>query len=1097
MISDQTIHQLTELSLPDVMRNNGYAIDHQTARCVFYRCPFHDEKDGSFSVEKYPNKGKTYAGFHCYGCDKGDGYGAVMLQQKLLERAGEKHDLPSAVNRLAKYFNLIIEGDYKNGFFHRRKPVQAVSEIVFQPKKGAFTNAELRALGCQSVPLFRRDRNEEGEQIETTVRTDDGDVLYKYSFGKDFYTSYCQGNNFDSRVLQEQFNLYSLQSYTTPARKSKNEKNESYQVSATDSYPVFLFKYQDEKGWWARKYEPYFRETVDKDGRKNPNHKFTWWYEGDRRREDLRDYLYGNADVMRALQSGEVVSSDEEGHPTKEVEIKLDGKKRYVKKFQRIVICSGPRDAINVYFHSNAHVVFPHSESVQLSKSTIDSLFEIAMEVFVLYDIDKTGIREMNKLALKYVNLKVVYLPEDLMTQQNPRTGKACKDAEEFFNFYPALMRKNDRLQQISVNHYFNDLLVTAKRMRFWDVQHQTKKNEDDERYHVEKYTINFDSMAQFLSANGFYKYIDESRNTKFVHVRNNIVDVVDESQALSVAKEIMKEYLTYNSNYYSEDLSNAISTQKRVGRDTMANIKEIKLNFTSWGKDFDYFFFRNCAVKVTKDSIEPEDYINLKFHVNRAAILDYDFRPESKPLFEITESPEFRLEWAHYQERINDNSLTNEEKMKATALFIAYERMYKFQLRLPKDIDEMPVGLQYLYDTSRIHWRKQSVGLPLTAEEKQRQDMHFVSKVATLGFVLSRYRSGTKNQMAIVTDYSVMDEGKNCGGTGKSIMRDFLELVRKVRYIPGKSFRKKENMATNFQEFQDTVDSLCFIDDLRDDIPGEEFFNITDTVTVKTLYNNIMTLPRSRTPKILCTMNKIGFNLNDDSIARRLFIAMASDYYHAANINGTEQQFSPDIKFGKDIILEATEEERNQSIYMMLQCCQFYLGSQESIIPPMERDGMMRVIHSSIRDPKFVAWANEFFTSKWHFCRPLAIDEVVASCLDYRGEEVTTITVKKNRDDVMSKLSMYCQSLHFSLNPQIVYRADTGSKYPRHNAWVTPYHNDRPTKQARERKHTRCCFFYRMGDEPRTLEEILPCPERDEERLEEMQREERENDGN
>lgn len=1093
MISEQTLNQLHELPLPDVMRNNGYAIDHQTTGCVFYRCPFHDEKDGSFSVEKYPNKGQSYAGFHCYGCDKANGYGAILLQQKLLEREGKECSLPAAVNRLAKDFNLIIEGDYKNGFFHRMKSVAPVAEMVFSPKESAFTNAELRALGCQSLPLFRRDRTEDGETVEKAVRDANGQPVYKYSFGKDFYTSFCQGNNFDSQVLKDQFNLCALDSYTTPQRTGKDGKAESFHVSATESYPIFLFRYQDEKGWWARKYEPYFRETVDKDGRKNPNHKFTWWYEGNRRREDLRDYLYGNADVMRALQSGEVVSSDEEGHPTKEVEIKLDGKRRDVKKFQRLIICSGPRDAINVYFHSNAHVVFPHSESVQLSKKTIDSLFEIALDVYVLYDIDKTGINQMNKLALKYLNLKVIYLPEDLMTVQNPRTGKACKDAEEFFNFYPSLMRKNEKLKDMSVNHFFNDMLVTAKRMRFWDVQYQSKKDEDDARFKVEKYTLNFDTMVQFLSANGFYKYVDESRNTKYVHVRNNIVDVVDESQALSEAKSIMKEYLLYNSNYYSEELSNAISTQKRVGRDTMSNIKEIKLNFTSWGKDFDYFFFRNCAVRVTKDAIEAVDYINLPFHVNRLAILDFDYYPEKTPLFKIEENPAYRHELARYQELMDSKTLTEEEAMKETALFVAYERLHRYSLHFPKEIDQMPISIQYLYDISRIHWRKESLGLPLTAEERQRQDMHFISKVATLGFVLSRYRSGAKNQMAVVTDYSVVDEGKNCGGTGKSILRDYMELVRKVCRIPGKAFRKKENMATNFQEFRDTIDSLCFIDDLRDDIPGEEFFNITDMVTVKTLYNNIMTLPRTRTPKIIATMNKIGFNLNDDSVVRRMFICMASDYYHAGNLNGTEKECSPVIKFGKDIILEATDEERNQSIHMMLQCCQFYLGCQEAIVPPMERDGVMRIVHSSIRDAKFIEWANEFFASKWHFCRPIAIDEIVISFLEHKGEQVTSITVKKFRDEVMSKMDLYCQNLHYSMNPQIVYRGDSSSKYPRRKAWVTSFLNDKPIPGERTQANTRCCYFYRMGDEPRSTDEILQCPERDEERLEEMEREERE----
>lgn len=1099
MLSEQTINMLNDLPLTEVMRNNGFSPDRRTASCVFYRCPFHKERNASFCVDRFPKKGQAHAGFNCFVCGETagtKGFGAIMLQQKLLERLKEKSDFTAAVSRLAKDFNLIIEGDYKNGFFHRMKRVDAQTELGFELKEGAFSNAELRALGCQSYPVYRREYGSDGEETEVTERGEDGNAVYRYSFGKDFYSSACKGNNFDSRVLHERFNLYALESYTTPARVGEGGTMYSYRVSSTPSYPVFLFLYKDEKGWWARKYEPYFRETSDKDGRRSPNHKFTWWYEGDRRREDLKGMVYGDSDVMRALRTGEVESSDGDGHPTVMVERKAvsGGKTRKndVKVFRRIVICSGPRDAISVYFHSDAHVVFPHSECVEIPRATMEKLFEIAASVYVLYDMDRTGIRQMNALALKYVELKVIYLPEDLRTQTNPRTGNPCKDAEEFFSFYPAVMRRHEQLSGVSINHYFNDLLVTAKRMRFWDIQFQNKRDEDDEKFKIPKYTLNFDCMSQFLSANGFYRYIDESGSIKFVHVRNNIVDVVDESQALSVAKEIMKDFLRYNSRYYTEDLSNAVSTQKKVGKDTMSNIRSIRLNFVSWGKDFEYFFFRNCAVRVTKDSIEQVDYINLPFHVNRDAILDWDYRPERTPLFEICENPDYAAERERHEQRMADKRMSEEDILKETARFTAYQRLYRFRLRFPKDLKDMPPCIQYLYDISRIHWRKEQVGMALTEEERQRQDMHFVNKAAALGYVLSRYRTGTMQQLAAFTDYSVVDEGKSSGGTGKSLLRDFLELVRKVRYISGKGFKKKENMAKNFQEFHDTVDSLFFIDDLREDIGSDEFYNVTENITVKTLYNNEVTLPKERTPKIFVTMNKMSFDLNEDSTARRVFLCMVSDYYHPGNYSGTVRPCSPYTKFGKDIIKEATEEERNASIQMMLQCCQFYLGLQEVIVPPMERDGLMRIIYSSIKDAVFIEWANRYFSSPLHFSRPLSLQEIAMDWLEHRGEEITGTNIRRNRADLVKKLKLYCLNMQYVMNPPVVFRSDQSSEYPRHTAWETEFEHDRPTGRPRIRKSTRCCFFYRIGEEPRSVDMIQKCPETDLE-MEERKKEEEE----
>lgn len=1092
MIDDKTIDRLNAIPLAEVMRNNGFSVTAETGTETFYRCPFHKEENGSFCVSKFPPKGMRYAAFHCFACAKengSEGVGAIMLQQKLLRLGGGEGGFMEAVNRLAKDFNLTVGGDWKNGFFHRARKVEPQPSVSFRIREGAFTEEELRALGCRMAPLM--EASAEGDGRMEAVTDEAGRNVLRCSFNPEYYRSRGAAP-FDGEELKRMFSLYPLESYITPQRPDGEGGLVSYEVKATPAYPVFLFKYEAGGCRWARKYEPYFRESEEK-GRR-ANYKFTWWYEDGKKPEGMYRELYGDSDVMRALESGKVETSDRTGHPLCRVERRSEnGGKVQVDVFERIVICSGPRDAINVYFHSGAHVVWPHSESREISSATMKKLFALARNVYILYDIDRTGIREMNRTAMKYVDLKVVYLPEDLKRMFNPRTGKPCKDAEEFFSFYPEMMRKNEYLNGMSVNRYFDDLLKTAKRMKFWDVVYQTKRDEDGDRYATRKYTLNFDNMAQFLSANGFYRYTDEADTTKFVLVRNNIVDVVEENQALAVAKDIMKDFLVYNSQYYSEDLSNAISTQKRIGKDAMSGIKTIKLNFMSWGKDFEYFFFRNCAVKVTADSIEPVDYIDLPFHVNRKAIIDRDFRPQKAPLFSITENPEYAARKELNRKRMENKELTDSERDRENAEFIAFARLYRFRLSMEREEEKMPICMRWLYDTSRIHWRKEETGMPLNAEERQRQDMHFVCKVALMGYMLSRYREGAMQKMGCVTEYSVVDEGKNSGGTGKSFFRSLFEMVRKVCWIDGRALKKKENMAKNFDKFHYTVDSMCFIDDLRSDIVGDEFYNITENITVKTLYRDEMTLPRECTPKIFVTMNKFPFDLSEGSTARRIFLAMQSDYYHDADYSGKMQERTPKSKFGKDIIKEATEEEQDETVWMMLQSCQFYLSLQESLIPPMARDGQMRILYSSLRDASFIEWANSFFASEWHWGRPLSIQELCIGWLEHRGDEVTAMTVKAARNELMQKLSVYCENMQYTMNPAVVFRADKGSKYPRHYAWETEWLNDRIRKPERVRKYTRCCFFYRLGEEPRDAKDILPCPEEDRE-MEERTRMEEDN---
>ena len=476
---------------------------------------------------------------------------------------------------------------------------------------------------------------------------------------------------------------------------------------------------------------------------------------------------------------------------------------------------------------------------------------------------------------------------------------------------------------------------------------------------------------------------------------------------------------------------------------------------------------------------------MDLPFHVNRKSIIDADYHPLKSPLFTIEENPEYAARQELNRQRMADKRMNENERRREDAEFIAYQRLYRFLLKMPKDIDQMPVCVQWLYDTSRIHWRKEAEGYPLTELEKQRQDMHFICKVALMGYMLSRYRTGTMQKMGVVTEYTVADEGKNSGGTGKSSFRSFFELVRKVCYIPGQTLKKKENMAKNFDKFHYTVDSMCLIDDLRPDMMGSEFYNITDNITVKTLYHDEMTLPREATPKIFITMNKMPFDMTEGSTSRRIFLAMQSDYYHDEDYAGQFKKRTPQTKFGKDIFLEATEEERDEAVYMMLQSCQFYLGLQESLIPPMSQDGQMRILYSAIKDQVFIDWANHYFANQWHWKRPVSISEMAISYLEHRGDAVTMQSVKSVKNEMIEKMQAYCFNMQYTMNPSIVYRSDKGSKYPRHYAWEQEFMNDTIRREERTRKFTRVCFFYKLGEEPKDSKEILSCPETDEEWLE------------
>ena len=200
--------------------------------------------------------------------------------------------------------------------------------------------------------------------------------------------------------------------YISRAEKVQgSDEVRSYKIRATRSYPYSLFKYEDEQGWLVRKYEPYCKPETTANGRPGRNLKFTWWYQETASASDMHTRIYGDNDVMRALKeyngSADVVQTDDTRAPLTDKSYYLTVGDQDVenkrKVFDKIIICSGPRDALATYFHSDAHVVWPHSETTMIPEHVMRKLFAISDKLYVMYDLDETGERAMNELGMMYL----------------------------------------------------------------------------------------------------------------------------------------------------------------------------------------------------------------------------------------------------------------------------------------------------------------------------------------------------------------------------------------------------------------------------------------------------------------------------------------------------------------------------------------------------------------------------------------------------------------------------------------------------------------------------------------------------------------------
>lgn len=127
--------------------------------------------------------------------------------------------------------------------------------------------------------------------------------------------------------------------------------------------------------------------------------------------------------------------------------------------------------------------------------------------------------------------------------------------------------------------------------------------------------------FKQFLEDNGFYKYCPEgSKNYVFVKVTNNLIDHTSE-------KEIKDFILNYLLELDDISVYNYFADNTRFFKDEFLSLlSTIDIYFISDTKDTAYLYYKNCAIKVTKEGVTMMDYLDLGGYVWKEQVIDRNF---------------------------------------------------------------------------------------------------------------------------------------------------------------------------------------------------------------------------------------------------------------------------------------------------------------------------------------------------------------------------------------------------------------------------------------------------------------------------------------
>jgi hypothetical protein len=127
--------------------------------------------------------------------------------------------------------------------------------------------------------------------------------------------------------------------------------------------------------------------------------------------------------------------------------------------------------------------------------------------------------------------------------------------------------------------------------------------------------------FKEFLEDNGFYKYSPEgSKNFIFVRVTNNLIDHTSE-------EEIKDFVLGYLMDVDDFSVYNFFADKTRYFKeDFLSMLAPVDVYFIEDDKNTSYLYYKNCAVKVKKDSVDVIDYVDLDGFVWKDQVIDRDF---------------------------------------------------------------------------------------------------------------------------------------------------------------------------------------------------------------------------------------------------------------------------------------------------------------------------------------------------------------------------------------------------------------------------------------------------------------------------------------
>jgi hypothetical protein len=583
-----------------------------------------------------------------------------------------------------------------------------------------------------------------------------------------------------------------------------------------------------------------------------------------------------------------------------------DDKPYKEKKIPEAFICSGERDSLCCQ-SMGYHPLWFNSETYHLS---LDEYKEIMKYVDVLYnipDIDDTGRRKGKELALRFIDIHTIWLPEWLSTYRDNR-GKPRKDLRDWMEL------RSDKKD-------FKNLMKLGMPAKFW-MSFQNKEGKW-------RHDIDTACLYNFLQLNGFYALHDEnSAITQYVRVDGNIVRKINVKDIREFVTKWVKE------RYEERDILNLVLNTPRLSGAALESLQEINLDFTSYTSKSQLFFFPNKTIEVCIKQSDTDDGFR-EYSPGSDDLHNYVWE-ENVIVHKFKKLPDMFKIIRRKDDQGKDHFDINIESVKSPffGYLINTSRIY-WRKELEYNFEDNPSGRKeykekHLFDIS---------GEGLTEDEIAEQKQNLINKLFSFGYMLHHFKSPSRAWAPMAMDNKIGEDNECNGRSGKSFFFKVLSYMMKTVKLSGRNPKLMDNPHVFDQVTQHT--QLLLLDDCDRYLNTGMFYdNITSDMTVNPKNNQSFTIPFEDSPKIAFTTNYVPSDFDPSSEARLLYMVF-SDYYHQkTEDNDYLETRSIRDDFGKDLYGRGySEEEWNNDLNFWLQCCRFYLSLSTEpikILPPM-----------------------------------------------------------------------------------------------------------------------------------------------------------------